>query len=259
MTEKQNFSNGESRKVISTNFSMAFTPGLQVHNAEGEKFSIRVAQAGELLITSGSIVAADPFWLNSAPQEYTTKVPLGRFPVFISIAELIAQKDRRTACAKLLFKPEDVVRWEMAVIPGQDVSTLKPGEHFCYGVDAGTGCFMDMDVVTWLFKQAGVRDLEKWRGLPNSMADIPDERARLIDAVSTYFEATVDDRLLESLASEVYPHHGELTLNDMTGGNLVHFSSGWGDGCYASYFGYAADNSLACLVTDFAVLLDARP
>ncbi len=259
MAEKQNFGDGESRKVISTNFSMAFTPGLQVHNARGEKFSIQVVQMGELLITSGSIVACDPFWLNLAPRAYTTQVPLGKFPVFISIAELIGRQDRRIACAKLLFSPQDVARWEMAIVPGQDVSNLQPGQHFCYGVDAGTGCFVDIDVVTWLFEQAGTLDLEKWRGLPDRMVDMPDEQAEMVDAVYNYFETTVDTRLYETSTPEVYPQYGEIELNDTTSGNLVYFSSGWGDGCYASYFGYAADNSLACLVTDFAVLFGARP
>lgn len=259
MAERQNASDGESRKIFSTNFSAAFTPGFHVRDEEGEELSIRVVQGGELLITSGSIVACDPFWLNMAPRAYTTKVPLGRFPVLISIAELAERNDRRIACAKLLFNLQDVVRWEMAAVSGQDVSTLKPGEYFCYGVDAGTGCFVDMDVVTELFERAGAHDLEKWRGLPDSMKDMPDERAGLIDAVYTYFETTVDTRLYETLTPGAYSHYGEVVLNDTTGGNLVHFSSGWGDGCYASYFGYAADGSLACLITDFAVLPGARP
>ncbi len=267
MTEIHNSGNGGEGEIRSTDFSLAFTPGLQVYDERGERFYMRVAQAGELLITSGSVVACDPFWLNSAPQAYTTRVPLGRFPIFISIAESLSSKnDRRVACAKLRFNTSDVVRWEMALVAGQDVNTLKAGEQFCYGVDAGTGCFVDMDVVVWLFEQAGVRDLEKWRGLPSSMADTPDERGRLVDAVHTYFETSVDARLEKAWELMEAVVRGTTTsqqdwgvaLNDATGGNLVLFSSGWGDGCYASYFGYAADDSLACLVTDFDVLLDAR-
>lgn len=37
--------------------------------------------------------------------------------------------------------------------------------------------------------------------------------------------------------------------------NIVMFSSGWGDGLYQSYWGLAADDSVAELVTDFEVLL----
>ena len=267
MTEIHNSGNGEEGEIRSTDFSLAFTPGLQVYDESGERFRIRVVQAGELLITSGLVVACDPFWLNAAPQAYATRVPLGRFPIFISIAESLSlTNDRRVACAKLCFNTLDVVRWEMAGVADQDINTLKPDEQFCYGVDAGTGCFVDMDVVVWLFEQAGVRDLEKWRGLPSSMADTPDERGRLVDAVHTYFETSVDARLEEAWesmeavvhATTTSPQNWGVALNDATGGNLVLFSSGWGDGCYASYFGYAADGSLACLITDFDVLLDAR-
>ena len=36
--------------------------------------------------------------------------------------------------------------------------------------------------------------------------------------------------------------------------NIICFSSGWGDGSYASYFGFDADGRPSALVTDFAVL-----
>lgn len=250
---------GGEGESLSTDFSLAFTSGSRMHDERGKDLSIRVVQAGELLTTSGSIVACDPYWLNAAPQEYTTKVPLGRFPVFVSIAEFATPHEQRVACAKLRFNARDVVRWEMAVVSGQDVSTLNPGEYFCYGVDAGTGCFVDMDVVEWVFEQAGVRDLETWRGLPGSMADRPTERGTLVDVVHNYFETEVNARLYATWTSSSPPQYAEVTLNEVTGGNLVLFSSGWGDGCYASYFGYAADGSLACLVTDFAVLPGTRP
>lgn len=33
---------------------------------------------------------------------------------------------------------------EMLTVANQEISTLKEGELFGYGVDSGTGCFMDM-------------------------------------------------------------------------------------------------------------------
>lgn len=247
---------GWEGEILSTDFSFAFTPASGVYDQRGKDLSIPVAQAGELLITSGSIVACDPYWLNAAPQEYTTKVPLGRFPVFVSIAEFASPHQQRVACAMLRFNVVGAVRWEMAVVAGQEVSTLEPGQLFCYGVDAGTGCFVDVDVVTWLIEQAGVRDLEQWRGLPESMGNMPGIGAAMVDEVFDYFETEVAPRLDEMYTAAAVA--AEVILNDGTGSNLVFFSSGWGDGCYASYFGYAADGSLACLVTDFEVLLGAH-
>lgn len=38
---------------------------------------------------------------------------------------------------------------------------------------------------------------------------------------------------------------------------MLLFASGWGDGTYSSYWGYAADDSPVCLLTDFGVVDDA--
>jgi hypothetical protein len=42
-----------------------------------------------------------------------------------------------------------------------------------------------------------------------------------------------------------------LPLGDV---NAVMFHSGWGDGFYASWFGYDANGDVAALVTDFATI-----
>lgn len=36
--------------------------------------------------------------------------------------------------------------------------------------------------------------------------------------------------------------------------NAIMFHSGWGDGFYASWFGYDADGNVAALVTDLATI-----
>jgi len=37
---------------------------------------------------------------------------------------------------------------------------------------------------------------------------------------------------------------------------MLSFTSGWGDSEYSLYWGYAADGSLVCLLSDFAVVDD---
>jgi uncharacterized protein DUF4241 len=46
-------------------------------------------------------------------------------------------------------------------------------------------------------------------------------------------------------------------LDEETGANILLFTSGWGDGAYPSYWGYAADDALVCLLTDFGVVVVA--
>ena len=45
-----------------------------------------------------------------------------------------------------------------------------------------------------------------------------------------------------------------LPIDPATGANLIAFTSGSGNGDYASYFGFDADGGLVCLVTDFLIL-----
>ncbi|NET37521.1 MAG: DUF4241 domain-containing protein [Cyanothece sp. SIO1E1] len=47
-------------------------------------------------------------------------------------------------------------------------------------------------------------------------------------------------------------HWANVVVNEANGANVIAFSSGWGDGGYASYWGYDAKGNLASLVTDFA-------
>ena len=43
-------------------------------------------------------------------------------------------------------------------------------------------------------------------------------------------------------------------LDPESGLNLIAFSSGWGDGCYPSYWGLDAQGQATCLLTDFRVI-----
>jgi len=42
-----------------------------------------------------------------------------------------------------------------------------------------------------------------------------------------------------------------IKVSERTEANVITFSSGWGDGGYASFWGYDALGDLTCLVTDF--------
>jgi hypothetical protein len=105
----------------------------------------------------------------------------------------------------------------MATLQGKDVNTLKENEIFGYGVDAGTGCFMDAEAAKIL---AGREDGHEF---------------------------------YEQVIEPVYDEWADIPLNE-DGLNMILFRSGWGDGFYASYWGFDENDEVACLVTDFAVL-----
>jgi hypothetical protein len=247
---------GDTMNLVgpSTNPSLAFTNGLCGRDRDGNPFSVRIEQVGELLVTSGSLVACDPHFLYDAPLAYTTHVPSGRYPVLVSLPQSEGLCGGRVAFAQVQLNKQEAVQWEMAVLPGQDVSTLAPGHFFGYGVDSGTGCFLDEDVLAWILGQAGVHDLTRWRSRePPQSPEEAEVRMKLGQAVLNYLEETVSEPIWQ-LGVE----SGSLILNETTGGNIVTFISGYGDGCYPSYFLYAAEGSLTSLITDFGVLQDAE-
>jgi hypothetical protein len=214
-------------------YNKAFQDGMVVEytveydtGAVAQRFTLHLQTLGELVVTSGHIVACDPLVMPDTPPLAET-VPLGRYPVVLSVAEL-PSGDQRVACALLRLSDHLAVRWEMAVPQGKTLSSLKPGYIFGYGVDAGTGCFMDADTS---------RALE----------------ARPIQMGVGYVES---DELLDTLNRTSVPtwSWANLIMDNATGANVIAFSTGWGDGFYPSYWGYDAASQRVALVTDFGVL-----
>jgi hypothetical protein len=186
--------------------------------------TVEVLPLGRLFVPTGRIVVCDPLTIGK-PDPLKKKAPTGKFPVRLFIIHYEGG-DQRIAAASLDFASKPSDRWEMAVWRGQDLATLKPGHIFGYGVDSGTGCFMD---------EAAARRL-----------------MRRMDKVEDYFE-----EILAQMEPS-YVHTRSWALLDLGSRqgkplNAAVFSSGCGDGFYASYWGWSGKR-LARLVTDFDLL-----
>ena len=181
-----------------------------------------VYSLGELSLPSGKIIAADGFIFDDEP--FTRSVKPGSYPVTVAVADLGA--DQRIAFAQVRFSKKHAAQWEIALRPGQDSKVLNKNEIFGYGVDSGTGCFADPAVQKILrSKGAGM----------------------LITAAEDEMET-------------VYQSTRRWVRIDTPFGGAVMFSSGFGDGFYASYFGLDERGEVVALVTDFGVVdWDARP
>jgi hypothetical protein len=199
-------------------FELAFQPGWRVKVGDAD-VGFEIYDGGRLRITSGRIRACDPLVVMGGPA-FTVGVPIGAFPVRMALVQ--GRDDHgRVAFARVDFSLEPVVRWEMALVPGQDAATLKPDEIFGYGVDAGTGSFVDV------------------------------ETAALAEA-----KIRADEDLVQRWISEGEHKKPPMFFLDvdMGPGNIIMFHSGWGDGLYASWFGYDARGHVAALLTDFQVI-----
>ncbi len=175
---------------------------------------------GTLRVRSGGVAAGDPLTEPNRPA-FTVAVPVGDHPVvLIDVGE-------GNEGAMLVFGKTTPVRWELAVLPGQDVSDLGPGQFFGYASDTALGAFID----------AAAGPL--WAEEIDAYDDVPD----FVDDEAFDEEGCVS-HLIGSSVSDV---------DNPEGYNIVVFRSGYGDGTYATYIGIDEDGEPICLVTDFAL------
>ncbi|ATF13483.1 DUF4241 domain-containing protein [Brevibacillus sp. HB1.2] len=213
-------------------FETAFDEGYTIEQ-DGYLYRLFRQDMGKLQVKTGKIVANDPFVMFET-EPFEEVFPKGSFSVQLAIAQVQSlskeeqtddslEPDERVALARIAFSDKPVVSWKMAVWAESDVSQLGEGEFFGYGVDAGTGSFMDAEACALL-----EREMEK------------------------------DEMFYETLTKKMdqtYKHTRSWGLiNIGEGCNVAMFSTGWGDGSYASYIGYDAEGQIARLVTDFYLL-----
>lgn len=212
----------------SDKFEQAFAPGFSWPDGDPPvNVPFKVLDAGKLTVSSGAIVACDPFvGLDDSPAFLQT-VPTGLFPVRLAFPMVHGELGGRVAFARIDFNSEPIKDWRMALVAGNDPVALKPGYIFGYGVDAGTGCFSDKAALTAFLDAVKTRRVKE-----------------------NYYEDWI------TAGEDEGRKRGMNFFLEVSGGpgNIIMFESGWGDGYYASYFGYDAQGRVAALLTDFTVI-----
>jgi len=186
-------------------------------------FTIRTEVIATLNVPTGEIIASDLFF-GTLTQPLVRRVPPGQYPVSLSLMRENTQAWESVAAAKIQFLSAQPVSWELALIPGQDLSSLKPGEIFGYAGDSGTGSF------------ASPASAQALTSKLDQDQDYTDEINK---------------------ASEVHSTTGSwasLIPDPTTGHNIVFFASGYGDVFHASYWGLDQRGQAVCLITDFTLV-----
>jgi hypothetical protein len=179
-----------------------------------------VTEIGTVAFPSGRIVACDPFTL-SHDGAFTAEFPKGSFPIDVAIA-VLRGGDERVAFARIRFSEQDPVQWEMALTEKQAPADLEPGEFYGYGVDSGTGGFMDADACDAILEAIG---------------ENPAESQAAVDKMDVHYRPT-----------------RSWMIHAVAGHEAAYFSSGFGDGLYSSFIGRDASGGICRLVTDFKVV-----
>ena len=196
-----------------------FTDKYSYVDEEKTVYNFHCVNIGKLNVVNGQIIACDPFLFND-DKPFNNLFPIGHFPIELAIADI--NDDERVGFSRIKFSDKIPVRWTIAVTLDQDASKLSDEEIFGYGVDSGTGCFMDT---------AGA---EKY---------------------STYLEQQEDNyNIVIDEMEATYKDTRSWLLWDREGFNVAMYSTGWGDGLYATYIGYDSENIICRLVSDFELI-----
>jgi hypothetical protein len=218
--------------------ALLFTPGASHPHDDGSSLSVRVLPGVPLSLPSGRVVAIDPFYYASgdpAQLAFTEQVPPGTYQVALAAVDVIGRngraQDTRMAAARLQIRDEPVVDWELALQPGQDAQDLAghgAGRPYGFGVDTGTGCFLDAQT----FRAIG--DEQEWA-------------ERVVGAMWGLDPQAPPDAMREPVDDPIVMPVGEDSHA------VIVFSTGWGDGTYATWIGRTAAGDVACFLTDFGL------
>lgn len=189
------------------------------------KFKEHITQKslGKLFLPTGKIVANDPLCLYEN-EPFEKCVPIGNYEVILYIHHI--NNDCRVAFSEIRFSENNPVSFEIALTKQQTMETLtqplNDGEYFGYGVDSGTGSFMDKATCDMLNDLDGHTD----------------------NCFFTKLEDMMDKSYIDTYST------ANCTLPN-SNNNIVVFSTGYGDGSYPSFWGYDEKGILCSLITDF--------
>ncbi|MEU4361467.1 DUF4241 domain-containing protein [Promicromonospora sp. NPDC023987] len=145
------------------------TPGARARES-GDPVQIEAADAGELKLPSGRLLATDPDYLTQELPAWegtlTTRVAPGTYPLELSIAQNLADDLETVAGARIVVSDQPVVSWELGLRKDQHEIDLGDGEYYGFGVDTGTASFTDVDAIPAVAEPAREVSaaLDDWHG-----------------------------------------------------------------------------------------------
>jgi hypothetical protein len=208
---------------------------------------VRERHVGDLVLPSGALIACDPLVFLGRARPFVPSLRPGTYPVALGLLE------GEVAYARLdLDDPTGGVHWQPARCEGEPFDDSPRG----HSVDSGTSCFVDAaTAAAYLAEET------------NEFDAITEELTRrdLLNAGSAAWHAAWQELeqsrgfrdLLTRLRQAGYQERdvaAVVTIGDGPG-NVVAFSSGVGDGSYATHLGVDARGRTVCVLTDFGLLL----
>lgn len=203
-------------------FETAYFKGTTIQINDTISLTFFPVDIGKIDLPSGKVVACDPA-MSYQQEAFTTQFPTGQFPVQLAIAKVNEDKNQLVGFSRIKFSDEPVLRWEFALKKGQQPISLFGTSWYYYPVDGGLGHFID---------ENSFNKMEKM-----------DEATRS-DILNNLFEQ-LDKHTIQSW---------QFANTNYKGFNIVAFTSGLGDGRYATYIGFDKNGNPCRLLTDFGLV-----
>ncbi|TWF50269.1 DUF4241 domain-containing protein [Neorhizobium alkalisoli] len=185
---------------------------------------------GQLPLADGRLVAMDPL-VQPDRKPFTRPVPTGTYPV--SLIRGASEYDR-PALLVIRFSGAEVKSFELALIEGQDVGTLKKDEFFGIPVDAGVAAFANSGFAAAQAKRDAA------------------EQEKLGSRYGSYYDTVLSAEMPGTAGNE---HVFHRPLDDSDGAAAI-TQAGWGDGFYPVLFGLDESGKPALAFIDFYVIED---
>lgn len=191
--------------------------------------------ADELTVTTGEIVCTDPIYMElGLPQSWI--INKGNYPIYLYFG-LEEDYKGRIAYSELVIKDEIPAYWEFSLIKENLLADeFERKINGYYPVENGLSCFTDFE--TYKIYEQEVKDFYNKDKDANFYNDV------LASEFSKNKHSTV------SPLGEEWANFKPANSN----GNIIMFSSGFGDGLYARYVGYDKNGNVVKFITDFIKL-----
>ncbi|MFI0915387.1 DUF4241 domain-containing protein [Streptomyces abikoensis] len=205
-----------------------FVPGSRFPSGDEPVTVLEPEAAGSLRLPTGRVIVADPTVLSASDEPLTVSVPPGTYPLMLGKVEIRSEWDGEemtweeiTAAMLVVGDRRPAATWQLGLRPGQESRLLGDRQYYGFGVDSGTGAFLDIAA-----RDALVADR--------------DTGADLAAAVGG--EVTCPE-----------------FRDPASGANAIAFPSGAGDGSYPVWIGRDHDGEVTCLIADMLTVDSRRP
>ena len=172
---------------------------------------------GNIKISSGLVTICDPILIDEYGIPFTQVFPTGEFPVQLSIAR--QGLEEYIAFARIKFSDEPVSKWEFALQKDQEALPVDGKDIHGFVADGGHGIFVDH------------------------------EAAKVLDRKNLL---SLNDSIYREMDKHNH-HFWRYNIHEFNGHNLAMFTTGFGDGLYATYIGFDSSGKPCRLLTDMNI------